>query len=398
MSGRAAVSRSMLVGMAVALGLLAGCGGDASGPGGATGTLSGTVRAASGGAAIEGATVSVGTRHATSDASGHYELSGITLGNATVTASRPGFVTGEATVTITEGSNTRDFPLSVQEVYVSGSEATYVPQGVGALRGVLIVLGGPTTSGFVTGGRIAPVDNDPLEASLQAHGVQLRNLARTARMALLGRTPVNMPDAPASDEALFTAIRNVGAASGHPELESAPVLLYGLSAGSRESSGFLSRQADHVIGLLLRVPVAAPELSGTALAVPAFVMQAELDAQVTNDAIRAIFLGNRGGGGRWSLGVEPGVIHGEASATGNAAAINWLTAVLGLRLPTASGGPLNALSESSGWLGDQVTFVIAPWADYPGTRNTASWFPNAQVASSWRGLVTAGGGGGGIRQ
>jgi hypothetical protein len=382
---------------AVVLLLLVACG-DSTGPAGGSGdaTLSGTVQDAGGSAVLEGATISVGTRQATSDASGHFELTGLPVGAATVRAERPGYLPAEATVTLSAGANTHDFALTVQEVFVSGANAVYVPAGVGPSRGVIIVLGGPITSGFVTGGRIDPLDNPDLEQSLQQLGASLRALATSSHVALLGSTTTAMANSAGSDNALFAAIGSFAGLSGHPEIADAPVLLFGLSGGGPEAAGLVSRHPEHAIGLLERVPVSVTNLTAPpALAVPTFVMQAELDEEVNNTQVQTTFSANRSRGGLWALAVEPGVGHHVATGRGNAAATGWISIALTLRLPATPGDPLITLDEPSGWLGNQTTLEIAPWADYAGDRTAASWLLSQSAATSWQGLGTVPDSGGG---
>lgn len=371
--------------------------GDSSGPGGDTtdrATLSGIVRTAGAGAAIEGATISIGERRATSDASGSFELTDLPVGSVKVHAERPGYLPAEATVALGAGANTHDFALALQEIFESGANAVYVPAGVGPMRGAIIVLGGPDASGFVTGGRIAPADNPDLELSLQGLGAGLRGVARSAHVALLGSSITGMASTKASDAALFAALGAVGELSGHPELADVPVLMFGLSAGAHEAAALASRSPARAVGLLVRVPVSVTALTDpAALAVPTFVMQAELDQVADNTFVRITFEGNRSRGGLWALAVEPGVGHSEASAEGNSAALGWIIRVLALRLPAAAGDPLVALDQATGWLGNQTTLDIAPWADYPDDRAAASWLLSESEATSWQVLGTEDGDG-----
>jgi hypothetical protein len=365
--------------------LLVSCG-NSSGPdadgGGAT--LSGTVRAAVGSTVLGDVTISGGGRQATSDASGQFELTDLPVGPASVRAERPGYLPAEALVSITAGANTHDFALSAQEVFVSGAYATYVPSGVGPLRGVIISLGGGvTTSGFVTGGNLEGTGE--LEESLQALGASLRALAQSAHVALLGTTTHSLANSAASDDLLFTAMRTVAGLSGHAEIAAAPVLTFGLDAGSAEAFGVALRHPERTIGVIVRVPISVPDLTApSALAVPTFVMQSELDERVDNTQIQSTFATNRSRGGLWALAVEPGIQHAVATGTGNAANVGWIATALALRLPAATGDPLVALDEASGWLGNQTTLEIAPWADYPGSRSTASWLLSESAATSWR--------------
>lgn len=381
------------VGAAVAFLLVVACG-DSSGPGGggAGATLSGTVRDAGALAGLEDVTIMIGTRQATSDASGHFELTGLPVGTATVRAERPGYLPEAATVTLRAGANTHNFALTVQEIFVSGANAVYVPAGVGPLRGTIIILGGPITSGFVTGDRIAPVGNDALEQSLQGLGASLRALATTTRMALFGTSTIALANSAGSDNVLFAAIGSFAGLSGHPEIATAPVLLFGLSAGAPEASGLVARHPDRAIGLLVRVPTGVTNLLvPAALAVPTFVMQAELD-DVNNLRVEPTYVANRSRGGLWALAVEPGIGHSVATHQGNLAVTDWITAALTLRLPAAQGDPLVALDESSGWLGNQTTLEIAPWANYVGDRTMASWLLSQSAATSWQKLGTPSGG------
>lgn len=393
-SARAIASRLTSVGATIVFLLLVACG-DSSGPGGGGGgaKLSGTVRAVIGAGIVEGAIISVGARQATSDASGHFELTDLPVGSATVQVQRAGYLPAQATFKINAGANTHDFVLTEQEIYSLGPIAVFIPAGVGPMRGAIIALGGPNTSGFVSGGVIAPPNNPVLEQSLQALGASLRALAQSGRVALLGSATIAMGDDAASDAALFAALHDVAALSGHDEIEATPVLMFGLSAGAREAAGLASRYPQRAIGLLVRVPVSVRSLTApAALAVPTFVMQAELDVVVNNSAVQAVFSGNRSRGGLWSLAVEPGVGHSVATSLGNAVTIGWIAAALNLRLPPASSDPLIALAETSGWLGDQSTLEIAPWATFSGDPTAASWLLSPSVASSWKALGTPAGG------
>ncbi len=70
----------------------------------APGSISGTVRDAATAAGLSGATVSDGTRSATTDASGNYSLSAVPAGTYTVTASRAGYTAASQSVTVVAGA------------------------------------------------------------------------------------------------------------------------------------------------------------------------------------------------------------------------------------------------------------------------------------------------------
>ncbi|TDR42088.1 putative repeat protein (TIGR01451 family) [Tahibacter aquaticus] len=84
-------------------------------PVGAGGTVSGTVTAAIGGAPLNGATVSLGSRTTTTDAAGGYSFAAIPAGTYPgISASFPGCVTGAASnIVVNDGNTTtQDFALS----------------------------------------------------------------------------------------------------------------------------------------------------------------------------------------------------------------------------------------------------------------------------------------------
>ena len=362
--------------------------GDSAGPDErGDGTLVGTVRSAGNSAALEGATISVAGKEATSDANGRYELAGLAAGTVTVQVARPGYQDATASVTITAGTSTRDFTLAVREIYSSGNYAMYVPAGAGGLRAVIIALGGPTTSGFVTGDRIAPPDKPLLEESLQSVGASLRALAASRRVALLGAKVV-LEDGTGSDVALLGAITAFAAQSGHPELADAPFLAFGISAGAREGSGLVSRFPARAIGLLGWHPAGVSTLADpAAMAVPTLLLQAESDETVY-PVVPAAFADNRSRGALWALVVEPGIDHDDATSAASATIMAWISEALNLRLPAAAGDPLVGLAQEAGWLGNQSMFEIAAWAVYPGDRSAASWLSSQATAQAWQALGT----------
>lgn len=275
------------------------------------------------------------------------------------------------------------------EVFEFGAYALYVPACVRNTRAVLLALGGPDTRAFVTGnGFGAP--NPALEASLHVLGEEFRNLAATHRLAILGQAGrlAALPDSPASDQLLADAIRTGAALSGHPELPSAPMIIWAVSGGAPEASGFTARTPDRVAGLFLKVPLRVASLTTEIQRrVPTYLALAELDAFVDNAANTASFEANRRAGALWALAMERGVIHHSLSPVQREATVSWIRTILRLRVPEARSGRLRMIAEPSGWLGDRVTGEAWRWANYPGDRRGASWLPSRETAERWEDLV-----------
>lgn len=153
-----------------------------------------------------------------------------------------------------------------------------------------------TTDGFETGGPLEP-GSVTLEQSLQALGGSLQARAKSAHVALMGISTQCLVDSSTSDNALFTAMRVFTGDSGYLEPADAPVLMFGLDAGSLVSQGLASRIPQRAIAVLMRVPTTVPALTEpSALAVPTFGMKSELDGVAVNTSSRATFARNRSRG------------------------------------------------------------------------------------------------------
>ncbi len=293
---------------------------------------------------------------------------------------------GEATLRCSDGDVNQEDGLTRVEVFEFGNFALYVPARVATTRGLMLALGGPDTRGFVTGKPLgAPIP--AVEASLQTLGQEFRMMASTCGLAILGVRSA-MANGPASDQLLFDAVQTAAALSAHPELPTAPVLVYGISGGAPQASGFVARNPARVAGLFLKVPAGVSSLTnGDALGVPTYVVQAELDAFVNNAAVTATFEGNRGAGALWARAMERGVPHHSLTPLQRQVTINWMSTILSLRLPVRLSHPLREIAEARGWLGNLTTGDAVRWAAYRGDRTLASWLPSKSTANEWERLV-----------
>lgn len=345
--------------------------------------VAGTVSSSATGRRVAGAEVRIGSRADTTDALGQFELRGIPVGTATLRCTAPGFADFEIRIAVSADRAAHDIALARIEVFRFGDFALYVPARVDLTRGLLLALGGPDTRGFPTGDSFgAPAPE--VEQALQALGADYRELAATYGLAILGTSRAAMANGVESDGQILDAIRSAATMSGHPELATAPLLIYGMSGGAPQSSGFTARNAGRVAGLFLKVPAGVEELTGgDALGVPTYVVQAELDAFVDNAKVRAAFEANRKAGALWTLAIEAGVPHHSLSPAQRQLTLNWIQTIAELRLQVIASATLRPISESSGWLGDRGTGKVWDWASYPGSRESASWLPSELTAMQW---------------
>ena len=388
---------SRTLALMAALSTLAACGGSAgSDSPGTTGpsttpvaqaaTLSGVVRRSGSSDVLGGATVSAGGRRVTSDSSGRYEITNIVAGNTTFQCVLVGYDTISFPVVLTAGANSRDCGLTQAEILKVNSDAILVPRGSDPIRGVIIAMGGPVASGFVTGTVLVP-ENPDLEGSQQSLGSDLRNLARSLHVALLGMGSTGLPNGGSTDARVFDVLNTAAVLTHHPELAAAPFVALGISGGGPPAAGLVVRNSERAAGLVARVPDLLSVVSGPVLGVPSVVAQAGLDDQSVNATVKAIADDNRSRGGLWALVVEPNRQHMGSTLANNAAVITWIKEMLSRRLPANVGDPLVALTDSSGWLGDPSTFNVSAWAAYAGDKRTASWLLSQTAATAWQGLA-----------
>lgn len=286
---------------------------------------------------------------------------------------------------LAQAGTSREAAAAPVEVFEFGDFALYLPADVSTVRGILLALGGPDTRVFLSDGRFG-APNPELETSLHVFGQQLRTLAADHGLALLGTArqgQAGLPNQPQTDELIFEAIDEAARTCGLRELASAPIFVYGISGGTMQAAGFTARNPQRVGALLLKVPGPPERLSSAAaLAVPTYLILAESDAIADNEAVVAVFESNRRAGGLWAVAMEPGVPHHSLTPSHRALTVNWLRAIVELRLGASAQGPLRAVPESASWLG-HPKFGVSNWAGYSGDRKAASWFPSRATAEEW---------------
>jgi hypothetical protein len=201
-----------------------------------------------------------------------------------------------------------------------------------------------------------------------------------------------------SGRALLKSIRAHAASSGHPELGNAPLLLFGFSHGGAFSYSFTLWRPSRVIAFACNKSGYATTEAATAAAraVPGIFFFGENDDPSVRPRMTQILLANRSLGALWSLAVDWGVSH--APGTANNLIFPFFDEAIKLRVPedvTPISGPvsLRELSESSGYLGDHVSFgsslvAVASDESFGGDKGKSSWFPSAVIAHKWHECVS----------
>ncbi|HZT75806.1 MAG TPA: hypothetical protein VFA27_04055 [Vicinamibacterales bacterium] len=189
-----------------------------------------------------------------------------------------------------------------------------------------------------------------------------------------------------SGQAMLDALASLAQQSQHPEVASAPLLLWGMSAGGEFNYEFAAWHPERVIAFVVN----KGNVYYTALAsdaarhVPGILFTGEKDLAFRIDAIAGLFAINRRAGALWAYAQEPGVGH-EVAHSREFAAV-FFDDMLAARW--SADGHLKPLDEKSGLFGDPKTREASPIGESkPPSAYPVSWLPTPRVARAWQAVL-----------
>jgi poly(3-hydroxybutyrate) depolymerase len=257
----------------------------------------------------------------------------------------------------------------------------WVPKDLAQVRAVAVLLTGSNGDG-------RPQVDDPVwQAFAMRHGLALLGCRFTDKPHDQSFIEEYVNVSQGSGQALIDALAALARRSQHPELASAPLLLWGMSAGGQFNYEFVAWKPERVLAFVVNkggiyysalLPKAARD-------VPGMLFVGGRDLEFRTNTITGLFAVNRRGGALWALAEEPGAAH--VVGRSRDMAIVFFEDVLPLRLPESASNTLRVIAESSGYIGDlkaktfQKIAGVAP--NYP-----TAWLPSARVARAWEALVT----------
>jgi poly(3-hydroxybutyrate) depolymerase len=187
-----------------------------------------------------------------------------------------------------------------------------------------------------------------------------------------------------SGQALIDALTGFADRTRHAELATAPLLLWGMSAGGEFNYEFVAWKPERVAAFVVNKGgiYYSALLSRAAREVPGilFVGEKDLDSRIT--MIAGLFAVNRRGGALWAFANEPGVAHEVARSRDLATVL--FAEVLTLRV---HGTSLKPLDPKSGYVADLKTRTFRPAADAPPQTEGTAWLPTLAVAKAWQAVV-----------
>jgi hypothetical protein len=258
----------------------------------------------------------------------------------------------------------------------------WMPEGIEVVKGVVVMSG--------HGSGAALFKNE-----------DLRNIARELHLALFTfiGNPVQRGFWPKS--LLYERLEAFGERSGHPELEHAPLFLYGHSNGTGFSAIFPATEAARVWGWIsMRPGITFQVYQPGAAKVPGMVIFGEDDhflGRPSKEANLAIVPAMRKRhDALWNFAVEPKTGHGPGANTWPLV-FSFLRHTWAARVPADADprrGPvtLAEIQTSQGHLGHNwkldhggyQTLSVAPFAEFTGDKSTASWLVNESFARDWQ--------------
>ena len=189
-----------------------------------------------------------------------------------------------------------------------------------------------------------------------------------------------------SGQAFLDAMNAFATRTRHPELATAPFLLWGMSAGGEFNYEFVCWRPERIVAFVVN----KGNIYYTALApkaarnVPGILFTGGKDLEFRTHTITGLFAVNRRAGALWALAEEPSAAH----VVGRSRDVAMVLFEDTLALRVGTGPSLKPITEPSGFLGDiKAKTFQALGADRVPNYPTA-WLPTARVAERWQWLVT----------
>lgn len=249
----------------------------------------------------------------------------------------------------------------------------FVPSSVSKARGIVVLVPGSNGDG-------RPMAADPF----------WQTFAERQQVALVACRFTDKPHdqnfieeyvdvSKGSGQALLDAIHRFATRANHPELATAPLYLWGMSAGGEFNYEFVAWKPERVAAFIVNKGgiYYSALLSKASRAVPGLLFAGETDLDSRTYTVQGLFGVNRRAGALWGLVVEPGVAHvvGTSQALGAMLFEDVLNAAPG------------SLTENSGYLGNLHTRAITKRSEIMAVRDISAWLPTERLAQAWQSVV-----------
>jgi poly(3-hydroxybutyrate) depolymerase len=189
-----------------------------------------------------------------------------------------------------------------------------------------------------------------------------------------------------SGQVIFDAIAKLGARANHRELATAPLFLWGMSAGGEVNYELAVWKPERVAAFVVNKGgiYYTALASKAARSVPGLLFIGGKDLESRVDIITGLFALNRRGGALWALAEEPDAAHivGKSKDL----AMMFFEDVMPTRL--AADRTLKPLSEADGFVADIHAKTFARVSGPVNGNVTNAWLPSERVAKGWQAMET----------
>jgi hypothetical protein len=194
-----------------------------------------------------------------------------------------------------------------------------------------------------------------------------------------------------SGQALIDIIKRFSISSGHSEIQAAPLLMWGISAGGQFNYEFACWKPERVAAFVVNkggiyYTALAPKETRS---VPGIFFTGEKDLESRKDIIKGLFSLNRRAGALWIYAPEPETGH-EIGQTKKLSLV-FFDEIIPLRISDYrqhnSNQPLKQLSESDGFIGDHKSQTISPVSEGKKYDYPVSWFPGRNTSEAWLAFI-----------
>jgi poly(3-hydroxybutyrate) depolymerase len=256
----------------------------------------------------------------------------------------------------------------------------WLPNGITAVRAVAVLVPGSNGDGR------GQVDDPVWQAFAVKHQLALVGVRLTDKPHDQGFIEEYVNVSQGSGQAFLDAMSAFATRSRHPELNTAPFLLWGMSAGGEFNYEFACWKPERVVAFVVNkgniyYTALAPK---AARSVPAILFTGGKDLEFRTSTITGLFAVNRRAGALWALAEEPSA--GHIVGRSRDVALVLFEDALALRL--GAGSTLKPVSEKSGFLGDIKAKRYAAIGEAPAPNYPTAWLPTSRVAERWQWLVT----------
>ncbi len=256
----------------------------------------------------------------------------------------------------------------------------WLPSDVASVQAIAVLVPGSNGDGRGQG-------DDPVwQAFAVKHKLALIGLRLTDKPHDQGFIEEYVNVSQGSGQALLDAVNAFAARAKHPELATAPFLLWGMSAGGEFNYEFVCWKPERVVAFVVNkgniyYTALAPK---AARSVPGILFTGGKDLEFRTNTITGLFAVNRRAGALWALAEEPSA--GHIVGRSRDVALVLFEDALALRL--GDGPSLKPIAEKSGFLGDIKAKTFQTIGDAPAPNYPTAWLPTAHVAERWQWLVT----------